>query len=788
MKIAANTDLENPNKGKVTVSDAHPQVATVAGKTASAAKACLDRKWRPVPVNFKSKECHLSGWPDYTVEDKDLPTAFADPCNIGVLLGASGLTDIDIDSETAKPFLDWLPPTGLKWGRPGNSRSHHLYKGVRPTHQFKNSKEIVFEMRSQGCYAVVPPSIHPIGEAYVWEAEGEPGAGIGLEDAVVKIAVAATLLPVWQPSARHNLALAIAGILGKRGWPAIDVLDLVTKVAKVAGDAEISDRQAAVKTTFENIEKGSPVAGYTKLVDLIGKQDADAIVQWIGPMPPDLCELATAAKSVAAKKRVAEAMRKDLQSRGTFYRTPGTAELFFFHKDERELYGIESAEFRALCVDLYRINGKEPVWSYLEADVKDHCLRHGKTTEFFKFARYQDRKLYIHAGGQRVFRLDGTKIETLDNGDDGILFTRESSLAPIEPDYGFAGSPVRNHLVNVANASDLASLDLYQIYIYTLFFESLLPTKPIVLFTGPKGSGKTSAGRGLKRALQGPSANVDTGMAGKEDAFWAAICHNSLVCIDNVDNVVPWLADALATAATGGTYKRRELYKTNTEAAYVPRCFVMITSRNPQSITRDDIVDRLLLIDVERRKDFIPESDLLAKLDQQRPRIWGELLTTLNKMVYELRQPHSKQPLSHRLADWAQLAILFAPLLGIADVEQKLKDMESSKTEFALLDHPVVQGLEDWIAINPSHDFTASGELFDAICKMHDAKGQKFPIKTPRAFGMLLKNLRLELESLYKIEEKSGSSNKKLFRFSKIKENVSPPISVQSSISLGDQL
>jgi hypothetical protein len=236
--------------------------------------------------------------------------------------------------------------------------------------------------------------------------------------------------------------------------------------------------------------------------------------------------------------------------------------------------------------------------------------------------------------------------------------------------------------------------------------------------------------------------------------------------MDNVDSLVTWLADALAVVATGGRLKRRKLYETNTLVEYMPRCFVMITSRNPQSFTRDDVVDRLLLIEVERRKDFIPESTLLARLDEERSRIWGQLLVTLNKMVLDLQKPAPPDPLQHRLADWARLALRFAPILGIDDFEEKLKALESSKLEFALDDNPLVQGLEEWISANPQHDFVSTGALFQGIVTMYEAKGQKWGVKSARVFGMQLKNLKPELSTRYHIEEKAGSSNKKLFRFS----------------------
>lgn len=754
----------------------------------AAAMAYRERKWLVLPTEYMSKACYINGWQDYQVGDHDLAKAFAGPCNVGILLGKSGLTDVDTDSHDAARFHSWLPPTKARWGRKGNPNSHHLYAGERPSRSFKNSMGMIIEIRSHGCYAIVEPSQHPDNEPYVWESDGEPGESTGLEDAVTKIAVAATLLPAWLPGVRHQLALAVSGLLLKAGWAAEEVMTLVTAVAKAAGDPEVADRKTAIQTTAHNFEAGIPIAGYSKLVELLGKQDAEAISSWVDGDTNSLEDMACKAKSVKQKRNVAQQLRHDLMDRGVFYKTHGTTDLLFFYRPERELYTLGSVELRALIGELYGINGKEPVWTYIEEHLQQYCLRKGEPTEFFQFARYQNHKLYIHVGGQRVFRLDGSVIDEIDNGDDGVLFKNDPSLAPIYPDFEFSGSPVREYLVKAANAVDPNRLSLYEIFIYSQFFESRLPTKPIVLFTGPKGSGKTSSGRALKRALHGPTANVDSGMASKEDAFWAGICHNTLVCIDNVDALVPWLADAIAVVATGATFKRRKLYETNTLVEYQPRCFVMVTSRNPQSFTRDDVVDRLLLIEVERRKNFIEESHLLAQIDANRPRIWGELLINLNVMVAALVKPIDTSPLSHRLADWARLAMVFAPLLGITDVEKKLKAMEISKVEFALDDHPLVQALDEWIALNPDHDFIASGDLFKTISKAYEEKKEKFSIKSAGAFGMLLKNLRSDLETRYQIQMQAGTSNKKLYKFSLLIPGAAQQLPDKETEELANQM
>lgn len=743
----------------------------IINSATDAAKLYSAFKWKLLPITYKTKACHIKGWQNLIIKEEDIENEFVEPCNIGVLLGSSNLTDVDVDSPAALPFLKWLPPTNAIWGRPSNPNSHYLYSGENKSRSFSNSSGVVIEIRSKGCYAVMPPSTHPDDEIYTWESYGEPSAGIGLEEACTKIFIAATLLTYWQEGVRHSLALGISGLLLKAGWTPDEVMDLVVTVAKATGDNNIFDRQTAVSTTASLLKSGESVAGYSNLVDILGKQDADAINKLANEkklstkVDLSIIDLVSKAKTSKDKLNIAIIVCNDLRKRGRFLRVMHTEELMFFNNYELELYRLGSIEFRALCGELYKINGKDPVWAFIEEHLKQFCIRQGEPTELFRFARYQAGKLYIHAGRQRVFCLDGININEIDNGDDGVLFYRDQTLTPIQPNFNFIGSPVRDTLVNAANATDLGRLDLYHISIYGLYFESILPTKPIVLFTGPKGSGKTSAGRALKRALHGPTSNVDSGLTSKEDAFWASVCNNSLVCIDNVDSLVSWFADAIAVVSTGSTFKRRKLYETNVLVEYVPRCFVIVTSRNPESFTRDDIVDRLLLVEVKRRDKFIDESSLLSNIDELRNDIWGELLTYLNKIVAALNEPRDPAPLPYRMADWARFAIKCAPILGIHDIHGKLNAMETSKIEFALDESPLVQALDEWLAINPQHDFIATGDLFKAIQKIYEIKGDKFCIKDSRAFGTQLKNMRSELESRYQIEDKLGSGNRRFYRF-----------------------
>ena len=139
---------------------------------------------------------------------------------------------------------------------------------------------------------------------------------------------------------------------------------------------------------------------------------------------------------------------------------------------------------------------------------------------------------------------------------------------------------------------------LFVIWLLSLFFIELFPTKPILVFLGEKGSGKSITNRKVGTLLYGEGYNVMPLPSDSKD-FDAAVTNSTFVAIDNADSPCKWLNDRLATIATGGTLKRRAYYTTNSLVDYPVECFLAITSRSP-NFRRDDNADRSLMMKVKR--------------------------------------------------------------------------------------------------------------------------------------------------------------------------------------------
>ena len=165
---------------------------------------------------------------------------------------------------------------------------------------------------------------------------------------------------------------------------------------------------------------------------------------------------------------------------------------------------------------------------------------------------------------------------------------------------------------------------LFLVWFYSTFFRELFPTKVILATVGPKGSGKTTLHKRVGRLLFGPQFHP-TDLTNDPKDLDAAITTEPFVVIDNADRHIPWLDDKLAIAATGGTIKRRVLYTTNRLVDYPIVAALGITSRTPH-FRREDVADRLLILQVERFEAFVSAAHLDQDIERHRDALMTQVV------------------------------------------------------------------------------------------------------------------------------------------------------------------
>lgn len=127
-----------------------------------------------IPIKHKDKKPAIFSWKEFQERlpsDDELTKWFSNGSNynIAIITGKlSGIVAVDLDSDRAVEFAksNNFPPTPLsKTGR----GYHALYKYKQGVRNFQKRDDLPdIDLRGEGGYVVVEPSIHPSGHRYKW--------------------------------------------------------------------------------------------------------------------------------------------------------------------------------------------------------------------------------------------------------------------------------------------------------------------------------------------------------------------------------------------------------------------------------------------------------------------------------------------------------------------------------------------------------------------------------------------------------------------------------------------
>ena len=473
-------------------------------------------------------------------------------------------------------------------------------------------------------------------------------------------------------------------------------------------------------------------------------------------------------KPFEIKQSVSKIVIEDMKKRGKFYKTR-TDQYFHFNNETKQLMEVGDTIFEHYTNDRYQLNSTENEYEYLVKDLEAEAGLRGELTDVYRFAHYDTdtHSLYVDRNDNQFFKLNGDTIDLLDNGSESVLFISDISHEPFKRvdigDQKFI-EPLILEPTNFMQGEDVnlnkqEQETLLNVWIHTLFFEELQPTKPILTFIGEKHSGKTTRQRGIGKWLIGE--NFDVQPLNDEDDFLASITGNYLASFDNVDCYKKWLNDRLAQVATGQRIERRKLYTTNEIARYYPRCFVTLNSREPK-FRRDDVVDRLLLFKVERLEHFRSEAKILVEIADNRNYLWSELLGNLNVIVKALREDTEPFTSNYRMADFAELGWRIAKADKAGDLWlELLGKMQTERSEFLLFENPIYQVIHSVLSSGKSVENMTTSQLYSVFKEYAEKDDIAFigSVKDTMSLGKRLGHLLTELKEYFDItrhQDKTG--------------------------------
>jgi hypothetical protein len=761
-----------------------------------AALEYVGRGWAVVPVKPRSKKPRPNEWTKFRIDHQEISKHFREADNIGLLLGepSGGLVDVDLDCPEVLKLADaFLPATPLVHGRKGKPASHRWYRVSRPPEKTQKFCDLdgasLVELRSTGGQTVVPPSIHESGELITWEGTGEPAEvdSQTLAQAVSRLAAAALLARHWPlPGSRHDVALALAGLLLCSKWSKEDSAEFVRAVALAAHDEEAPERAHDVLSTAKAIALGLKTTGGKTLASIIGKKVVARVHSWLNlsrvtSVPITLTSdtdtaLSAAIRDVALdretalfdkRRDVARLVQRGLSARGNFLRT-NDGRAFFFHTQERRLYDIDQTPFRHLLTQISGLVATESFFVFTLSMLQANTNREARRVNVRTFSYFDLRRglLAVSDGAAGIWvRERGGDWQLCNNGDDDLLFLTDPQAKALVPDFSKDGRALQWFLSQFMFANSPLTAEDYRTLMLVCVLQQLFPplrqTRMIPAFLGPQGSGKTTAMRLLGRLFVGPEFEVTGLQREREDAFIAAVCNRIVVGLDNADSKIPFLSDALARYATGHRYQLRRLYTTNEEVSFSPRAILMISSRDPR-FNRPDVAERLLPFHFDRPENYKPELEIFEELERQRSSVMGALLVRAGNIADSLPE-HPAKPTRFRMADFASFGErVCASLKESSEWVQLLDRLEKAQTEFASDGDGVVDALRV-LLIRERVEGISIGDLFRMCRDVATSHGFLFP-KSCQAFGRRLSSMRrvIEIELGVRFQESHGHRRERM--------------------------
>ncbi len=391
-------------------------------------------------------------------------------------------------------------------------------------------------------------------------------------------------------------------------------------------------------------------------------------------------------------------------------------ETYFFSAHTRRAIrlsegGRGAAQMFAYLHSRYGLPEQGPMTREVYDCLRLYAHQQGSRVPMRRFAVWSKERAcaYVSRYDGSMWRLDGQSVEVIPNGDEDVFFLDDDGgvHVDLEPgdlaDHGELLPALTDLSFSTNSPGGITDEDQRRaliIWILSLVFPDLMPTKPILLIEGTQGSGKSSALQMLQLVLLGHKKPLILSRS-REDDFGVMLLRSPIAYFDNVDSFIDWLPDAVCAYATTGMWTKRKLYTDGEEAQIRPHAFVAVASKNPASFRREDTADRCVVIRLERRAAFTAQADRESAATAARPRLLGEYLTIVNRMVDAIRRGAGTPAVdsTYRMADFATMAHLAADALGWEDgaAAQTLKALQAERDAFASEGDPLVDLLAAWL-------------------------------------------------------------------------------------------
>jgi hypothetical protein len=454
----------------------------------------------------------------------------------------------------------------------------------------------------------------------------------------------------------------------------------------------------------------------------LNREAAGAIIDFAQRLarPPDpssseirgqIISILTDGKLSAAEQRtrIAEAVVLAVAERGQFFfdlEQRDFESTMFFDSGLKRLEQISGDPFHAWLSDWLGINRADPIFTYVITEIQTVALneKYSKGITPEKFWAACAGTIYLSNGDARMAKITGRGVKLVDNGTDGVLFVAGNTLQPwklVSPENPF-------HVCSVfqaASFSDTGGLDLIMAWAISI---PLCPkNKPPLCLAGSVGSGKTRLAMSISELYGAPVVANNVRERDGDDDFWVAANAGGISILDNCDTRNRWLADSIASHATGGQREKRQLYTDARRIVLRARAWLCLTAANPTFAGDPGLADRLLVVRMERRAAGTDESKLSDEILAHRDAGLSFICQTLQAALSD-KKPIPRG-LNHRHPDFAAFAVRIGRAIGREqEFVAMLSAAEKDKSLFCLENDYIASAVLDLLADGGSFEGTAA--------------------------------------------------------------------------------
>lgn len=398
---------------------------------------------------------------------------------------------------------------------------------------------------------------------------------------------------------------------------------------------------------------------------------------------------------------ISDLVLKDMQARGQFINC-GDGTSWYISKEEGKPVPIltRAESLQTILDKWYGLNPTERENAYVIGSLVTYTNGLPPVGRIGALSWYDKdtNTVLLHTGRKEVLLITKNDVTVTTNGYENIVFPWIPSQEVINPYYSRQEKKWEDILFdsavnNVTGISVSEAKALLKVWMLMILVRNIVVARPILAIFGQPGAGKSTLFRRIYTLLFGKNRTLSS--ITHPEAFDFETAASPLVVFDNVDTYEKWIPDRFALAATISQVTRRKLY-TNAETITLTRqAFLGITAHNPK-FGREDVVDRLVLITLERLQKFAPETEIINYIYDNRSRIWGMIIQDLQRVLAE---PIPYEYPQFRIEDFSRYGQWIANAVGVSkEFNSALNNITSEQKAFNLEEDQILMDcLEKYI-------------------------------------------------------------------------------------------